>query len=59
MMMLLSVLMEPSMLAHRRHPRRRFIEYTQWKQIGVKRISIDPCDDKTVTLNLPWPWPWP
>ena len=50
------------MLAHGKHfpgevsAVKQFMEYTQWKQIGCKLVSIDPCDDKTVALGLVWPW---
>ena len=58
--------MEPRMLAHRKHISGEVLAvktvhcvYTLWKQIRVKLVSIDPCDDKTVALGLAWLWPWP
>ena len=27
------------------------------KDIGVKLVSTDSCDDKTAALGLAWPWP--
>ena len=54
------------MLAHRKHISGEVLAvktvhcvYTLWKQIRVKLVSIDPCDDKTVALGLAWLWPWP